>query len=781
LVSHPFRRKKRKGWGTEVYSKSQNALITTNAVILSERSESKDLRLLFFGSPQSGWNRLQKDTQVMADFLLEIGLEEVPARMIAGAEAELGKRVCDLLTRERLLGADAKLATYSTPRRLAVLVTDVLAVQADTEEQLTGPSWKVAFKDGAPTKAAEAFAKKAGVAVEALTKVANAKGEYVGATVKRLGRAASELLAAELPKEVLSLYWAKNMYWRAGKPERFVRPVRWVVALLDSVIVPLEIAGIKAGNASRGHRILHGEAPVVLDTPKSYVETLRKAYVAVDVAERRQSIRKALDEATRTVAGARWREDAALLETVVHLTEWPSVVLGDFEPEYLALPEEVLVTVMRDHQKYFAVEDAGGKLAPHFLAVLNTHVNDEGREIIRHGNARVLTARFKDARFFWDFDQKKPLTARVESLKAVTFQKELGSYHWKTEENLRIAEHLADHLKRIAPIIAHWEDHLNSMASTVEAVRTNYTRVPANREALLTAVRLAKTDLTTELVKEFTELQGVIGGIYAEAQGLGETVAKAIYDQYAPASTDDPIPATVEGQLLGLADRIQTITAMFGIGNAPTGSKDPFALRRAANAIIKILAVSRLPLRLSDVLDAAGGNQGEVATFLRERLSFYLKDVRGFAYDVVSAVLAAGADNVCDAIARAEALTEARGSEDFTAISIAFKRIKNILRQAEEKGYSIIPLISEFHTREAEQLYSSVVNLAPKVAQLTVEQSYGEALAAIATLRPVVDAFFDKVMVLDPDPAVRGAHLGLIDEVLRGFSGIADFSEIVTA
>jgi glycyl-tRNA synthetase beta chain len=343
----------------------------------------------------------------MADFLLEIGLEEVPARMIAGAEAELGRRVSELLTRERLLDAGAKLTTYSTPRRLAVLVEGVLASQADAEEKLTGPSWKVAFRDGAPTAAAEAFARKAGVAVKALEKVISAKGEYLGATVKRLGRAAAELLAAELPKEVLSLYWAKNMYWRAGKTERFVRPVRWVVALLDAAVVPLEIAGIAAADTSRGHRVLHGEKPVVLTKATDYSEALRKAFVIVNVAERRQSIRKALDAATRTVAGARWREDAALIETVVHLTEWPTVVLGDFDPEYLALPEEVLVTVMRDHQKYFAVEDAGGKLAPHFLAVLNTQVDDEGLAIIRHGNARVLTARFKDARFFWDFDQRR--------------------------------------------------------------------------------------------------------------------------------------------------------------------------------------------------------------------------------------------------------------------------------------------------------------------------------------------------------------------------------------
>jgi glycyl-tRNA synthetase beta chain len=708
----------------------------------------------------------------MSDFLLEIGLEEIPARMIAGAEAELGRRVTELLTRERLLAESAKVTTYSTPRRLAVLAEGVLSSQADTEEKLTGPSWKVAFKDGAPTPAAEAFAKKAGVAVAALEKVTTPKGEYVGATVKREGRSATELLAVELSKEVLAIYWAKNMYWRAAKPERFVRPVRWVVALFDSAIVPLEIAGIAAGNASRGHRILHGEEPVVIDAAKNYSEKLRAASVVADVAERRHIIRKALDAATRTVPGARWREDEPLVETVTHLTEWPTVILGGFEPEYLELPEEVLVTVMRDHQKYFAVEGADGKLAPHFLAVLNTKVDEEGAAIIRHGNARVLRARFKDARFFWDFDQKTPLTDRAENLKNVTFQKELGSYAWKTEENLRVAR---------------------ALAAAVKAAGT-----PFDEAALLKAVELAKTDLTTELVKEFTELQGIIGGLYARAQGLGETVAKAIYDQYTPASTEDAIPSTVEGQLLGLADRIQTIVAMFGIGNAPTGSKDPFALRRAGNGIIKILAESDLEITLDNIYSAVasdgGGSAGfnELQVFLIERLAYYLTDVRGFAYDVVNAVTSAGslvvhtaftvgAENVRHTIARAEALTTARESADFAAVCAAFKRIKNILRQAGEKGFAVGSSADAKLAPEAQQLAGAASALAPQVAAFRQQRAYGEALTLIATLRPSVDAFFDKVMVLDPDPAVRGANLGLIDEVLRGFSGIADFSEIVTS
>ena len=584
-------------------------------------------------------------------------------------------------------------------------------------------------------------------------------------TVLRKGVSATQLLLAELPKEVLSLYWAKNMYWRAGKPERFVRPVRWVVALLDGAVVPVEIAGIAAGNTSRGHRILHGEAPVVLSSPKSYAEALRAAKVVVDVAERRQTIRKALDAATRTVAGARWREDDALLETVVHLTEWPTVILGNFEPEYLVLPEEVLVTVMRDHQKYFAVEAADGKLAPHFLAVMNIEVDEEGKKNIQHGNQKVLRARFKDARFFWDFDQKAFLADRLESLKNVTFQKQLGSYHWKTEQNLAV-------VKALYQAIA--DSNSDRKVSTIQSL---------DLAALIKATELAKTDLTTELVKEFTELQGIIGGVYAEAQGLGATVGKAIYAQYKPASTEDSIPSTIEGQLLALADRIHTIAAMFGIKMAPTGSKDPFALRRAANGVIKILAESALPLTLSAVLSSLevfAEVREQVESFLQERLNFYLKDVKGYSYDVVSAVLAAGSDDVRDAIARAEALTAVRGGEDFAAISAAFKRIKNIVRQASEKGFTIQADASVVLAPEAVALAEAAEALAPKVAALRDARNYAEALVLVATLRPTVDAFFDKVMVLDPEEKKRGANLALISGILSSFSTIADFSEIVT-
>ncbi len=445
----------------------------------------------------------------MAEFLFEIGLEEIPARMIASAEQELAARVKSMLTTEKLVGEEAQVRSYATPRRLAVAVSGVLGQQEDVTDQVTGPAWKVAFKDDQPTPAAHAFARKAGVPVEALVKQTTPKGEYVSATVTKAGRSAAEILAEKLPGELAKIYWAKNMYWRPGKPERFVRPVRWMVALLDSAVVPVEFGGKVAGNVTYGHRVLYGDAPVTIDTPAEYVAKLESAYVVADVSVRRERIRKALDRVTRTVEGARWREDEPLVETVTQLTEWPSVVLGTFEREYLELPDEVLVTVMRDHQKYFAVDDASGRLAPHFLAVLNTQVDAAGEAVIRHGNERVLRARFNDARFFWTFDQKTPLAARVELLKAVTFQKDLGSYATKTETNLRLAGALA----------------------TLVTARG----IQLDEPALLTATRLAKADLTAELVKEFTELQGVIGGLYARAEGLGESVAQAIYWQYRPA------------------------------------------------------------------------------------------------------------------------------------------------------------------------------------------------------------------------------------------------------
>jgi glycyl-tRNA synthetase beta chain len=696
----------------------------------------------------------------MPELLLEVGLEEIPARMIAAAEAELGRRVLALLTRQRLLDAQSTVSLYSTPRRLAVRVEGVLAQQPDVEEQLTGPSWKAAFPDGQPGPAAHAFAKKAGVAVTALTRITTPKGEYAAATAHRPGQNAAKVLSESLSAEIAGLTWPKTMYWRANKPERFVRPLRWLVCLLDESVVPLEFAGIQAGNVSYGHRVLHGDQPILLGRPADYLPALESAFVLADVAARRIRIRKALDSVTRTVAGARWREDEPLVEQVTHLTEWPSVLLGNFQPEYLSLPEEVLVTVMRDHQKYFAVENTDHALAPHFLAVLNTEADPEGVAIIRHGNERVLRARFNDARFFWNYDQKIALTERLEKLKTVTFHRDLGSYFAKTESNLSLAK---------------------SLAAAVAA-----REIKVDDGALEQATRLAKTDLTAELVKEFTELQGIVGGLYARAQGLGEPVAQAIYHQYLPASMEDPIPPTIEGQILGLADRLATVAEMFAIGLEPSGSRDPFALRRAANGVVKILAQAELPLTLAQIekmILERWPRATAVGTFLRERIDFYLREIRAYSYDVVNAVLSSGLTTVTDAVARAEALTRVRGSDDLLAISTAFKRIKNILRQAGEQptagGISGRDLAKDLVEPAEQKLYADAIRVAPEVADLQSKQQYLQALERIATLRPAIDSFFDQVMVMAPEAQLRKNRLSLIASVMSEFSSIADFSEIV--
>jgi glycyl-tRNA synthetase beta chain len=710
----------------------------------------------------------------MPDFLLEIGCEEIPARMIAAASSELRDRVGALLARERLTAEGV--TAFDTPRRLAIMASGLAAAQADVVEQVNGPSVAVAYKDGQPTPAAHAFAKKAGVDVGQLEKVSTPKGEYLSAKVTKKGRTAAEILSENLPKEIATIYWPKNMYWR--KPnERFVRPVRWLVAMLDGETIPVEFDGIRAGKVSRGHRILSDGAVAISRAGSGYVDALRGAKV-LGRGEREHQIRKALDAATRTIPGARWREDQALLDTVVNLTEFPSAILGGFDPQFLALPEEVLVTVMRDHQKYFAVEDASGKLLPHFLAVLNTDGDPQG--LIRHGNERVLRARFNDARFFWETDQKKSLLERLEVLRNVTFQKDLGSYYEKTQRVQKLCSWLSEILRRngitVRPGVIH------------------------------KAACLSKTDLTTELVKEFTELQGIVGGLYARVQQLDPTLAEAtrfaiadtIYDHYKPESTDDTVPRALEGAVLSIGDKADTIAGMFSLGLVPSGSKDPFALRRQANAIVKVIAEKKLPFRLGDMMrDARAGYRDSeaenkfvdetkfaesVETFFRERLEFYLRDLCGYAYDVVKAVLAAEAEDIVDALARAEAVKQVMHMPEFQAIGAACKRMRNILKQATEKGIkpaAKFEYLSEA-SHEEKMLGAYLEQSGPRVEAHRAKKEYFDALMLLSTAREPVDAFFDKVMVMVDDKQVRANRLALLQTLLKEFSTIADFSEIVT-
>lgn len=642
-------------------------------------------------------------------FLLEIGCEEIPDWMIPGALEHL---------RAKFDGANVRVD--ATPRRL-VLRADVEARTPDKEEIVTGPPATVTGK------ALEGFLGKQGITQAELSVTETAKGKYWSFTKKTAGRPMAEILRESLPGLILSIPWPKTMVWPHLGGPKFIRPVRWIVALLGDSVVEFECAGVRSGASTFGHRRL-GSRQAIAVTVDNFEAELEKNFVIVSAARRREKI------ATETAAlaagkGLRVKADAKLLETLTYITEYPTAILGSFDASYLTLPSEVLVTVMRHHQKYFSLETADGKLAPHFLAVMNIPADPEGHVV--NGNERVLRARFNDARFFYDVDQKRPLAERVADLANVTFQAKVGSYLEKTGRVEALARELGG-------------------------------------EAAARAAHLCKADLTTEMVKEFTDLQGLIGGIYARAQGEPEDVAMAIYDHYKPLSMEDSIPSTLAGQALGVADKMDTLRSCFAIGMMPTGSKDPFALRRAAQGVVKTLVEGELRVGL----DALTGGDAALADFFRERIEYYFREVRGFRYDEVNAVLAAGCDNLPDALLRLEAIQAVRPTENFEPLAAAFKRIKNILKQAGE-----VPAgepDASFYTEPEKVLAAGAAGA--DVASGT----YQERLSRIAALRPAVDLFFDKVLVNDPDAKVRENRLRLLQSLIGKFSTIADFSEIVT-
>jgi glycyl-tRNA synthetase beta chain len=637
------------------------------------------------------------------NFLLEIGTEEIPHWMIPSALAQLQKL--------DLLGATPRVD--ATPRRLVVEASGVPDRTPDREEIVKGPP--VASGE----RAAAGFAKKQGVDPGEV----KINGSYYELLKRIPGRSAAELLTDSLPGAILGLQWPKTMYWTGGKTgPRFIRPIRWIVALLGDQVIPFEIAGVKSSNITRGHRILGSSSIPV--TTANYEAELRKNFVILSAHERRHKIET---EAAKLNA----KIDADLLETLTFITEYPTAIRGDFDPSYLELPAEVLTTVMRHHQKYFAVESAPGRLAPHFVAVMNTSGDPDG--IVKHGNERVLKARFNDARFFWNVDQQKKLVDRGDDLAHVTFQAKLGNYLEKTNRVVELVKELGGN--------AH-----------------------AQR-----AAELSKCDLTTEMVKEFTDLQGIVGGLYATAQGEPEAVSRAIYEHYQPLSMEDSIPGTPEGQIVALADKLDTLRGCFSVGLIPSGSKDPFALRRAAQGMVKILVEAKLDYVFGQLVS------GELRAFMLERVQHYFREVRGYKYDEVNAVLAAGISNLADVEARLAALAAVRPTGDFEPLAAACKRIRNILKQAHFEGDGPLNegLLEPGPERElADRLLSFV---------LANESDYSKRLVAIAAFRPDVDRFFDKVLVNALDLGVRDNRLTLLSKLFTEFSTIADFSEIVTS
>ena len=668
----------------------------------------------------------------MSDFLLEIGTEEIPDWMIPPALKDLEGLLQELLEANGLASGAGPIRVDATPRRLVLRAAGLPERQPDSEELLTGPPKAAAFQDGRPTPAALGFARRLGVEVGALEVQSTPKGDYLCHRKQVAGRATRDILADALPGLILKVYFPKTMYWTGKGGPRFIRPIRWLVALLGDEVVPFEIAGVPAGRTTCGHRVLG--APAVKISISDYEEKLRENYVQLRGGERRRKIEQGI-EALLAGTALCLKPDPGLIETLVYLTEYPTPLLGSFDAEFLALPEEVLVTVMRHHQKYLSVTDSEGRLAPNFIAVMNMDGDPEG--LVRQGNERVLRARLHDARFFWTVDLRKKLEERLEDLAHVTYQAKLGTYRDKTERMVALVRELG---------------------GSKHAVR---------------AALLAKCDLTTEMVKEFTELQGVIGGLYARAQGEPEEVWRAIYEHYRPESMEDAIPSTLEGRLVSLADKLDTLHSCFSVGLIPSGSRDPFALRRAAQGIIRILVEGRMSLELRLLIST------QVADFLLDRMRYYFKDFCGFAYDEVNAVLGDFYSDPVDAEIRLKALRGVRFTEGFQALAASFKRIKNILRQAGHMAPGVLDESLLEPGPEAE-LYNAFKRVRERVQSEKDKGDYRSALLAIAALRPQVDRYFDNVLVNAPVPKVRENRLTMLGNLLGEFSAIADFSEIVT-
>ncbi len=698
------------------------------------------------------------------ELLFEVGCEEIPAGMLPKAQEELRTNIEKLLSAESL-SEGVTVETFSAPRRLTAWVRGLLAKQPDVETEVTGPPKSVAYEPvGAPTRAALSFAEKQGVHVSDLYLVQTPKGEYVAAKQIKLGRTAAQILTAILPRSVHDLTWPRSMTWTGLEGARFIRPIRWIVAVLEGKPLKLSVGGIPAGDTTRGHRFL-GSSAIRVKSFGGYEKHLHSNGVIVRPAERQEKIDRELAAHAKR-SGLDIHEDAALRKLVIYLNEFPTVIQGDFDPAFLNLPDEILVIVMRDHQKYFAVEKKNGDLAPHFLAVINVAGDSKG--IIRAGHERVLRARFADAQFFWTSDQKCRLADYLPKLERITYESRLGSFRDKVERVRAISRWLTEQWFNLGMLQAH----------VAEADR---------------AAELAKCDLATEMVREFPELQGIVGGLYARAQGEPVEVADAVYDHYRPVGLDDPIPRNLTGCAVALADKLDSVVGCFAVGVVPTGSSDPYALRRAALGIVKIILDKKLPLSISLSIGAAAkalvtlkpkrgvtpAQEAQILEFILDRAKYVFREREGFGYDEVSAVFRAGADDLVDAQKRLVALKAIRKSKNFEPLAVSFKRIRKILEKANipaKDGHHVNPDL--FESPAERELYSAVRDAATKVQALKRAGKYQEALVVIAGLRKAVDQFFDGVMVMAENEAVRNNRLALLAELLREFTTVADFSEI---
>ncbi len=683
------------------------------------------------------------------ELFLEIGTEEIPAGFLPKAMADMKGLIRSEFENAHITFGEIKV--MATPRRLALAVGNVAEEQPNRSSRALGPAKSVAFgPDGKPTKAAEGFARSQGIAVEQLSIVDTEKGPYVCAGKEEMGRPTAELLADILPRLISAIPFKKSMRWK-DLDVRFARPVHWVVALFGSAVVPFTFGNVASGNQSRGHRFMADNSVFPVRNFAHYLEECERHFVIPDPEKRKETIRREIARLAEG-AGGNILPDEELLEQVSYLVEYPSAVLGTFNPDFLQVPKEVLITSMRSHQRYFSLIDDAGKLLPAFITINNTLTEDPA--VVVKGNERVLRARLSDARFFFEEDKKVSLDSRVESLKSVVYQAKLGTSYQKMERFRDLAVGLAEKLR------------------------------PDQQDKTARAATLCKADLVSGMVGEFPEVQGVMGREYALLEGEDAEVAKAIQEHYLPVQAGGALPTGDIGAFISIADKLDTICGCFGVGLIPSGTADPYALRRSAIGILNIILQRRYKLSLPQLVEKsltllgpkltrpATEVRSDVLEFLRGRLFNML--IGQYPQDVVDAVLAAAFDNLLDAQDRVLALAALKKEESFEPLAVAFKRIVNIIKGGVDRR--VDPTL--FQTSCENDLYAAWQKVEAVAKEEIACGNYTSALRAIATLRNPVDAFFEGVMVMAKEDAVRQNRLALLSDVARLFGGIADFSRI---
>jgi glycyl-tRNA synthetase beta chain len=687
------------------------------------------------------------------DLLFEIGMEEVPARFIRGAMEQLRDKMDKWLRESRIEFGDIK--AYASPRRITVLVSAVGEKQADVEEQVKGPSKKIALdENGAWSKAALGFARSQGIDPDALFFKELGGVEYVYARKSSLGVETKSLLSESLAQITASMAFPKNMRWGAYEL-KFVRPIRWIAALFGSETVELDIAGVRSGRVTKGHRFLGGE--VELTHPGDYVDSLLKERVFVDVEERRQLILRQIDQLAKEKG---WtisiKED--LLEEVLFLVEYPTVLFGSFDPAFLQIPQEVLITSMREHQRYFPVLDQEGNLLPYFVTVRNG--NEVSLDVVAKGNEKVLRARLSDAKFFYQEDQKMAIESALTRLETIVFHEELGTIGDKVRRIRKIAEELSKRIGVNNKEVA-WIDR---------------------------TAAICKFDLVTQMVYEFPELQGVMGEDYARKAGEPEQVARGVFEHYQPRFSGDKTPSSIVGSVVSIADKIDTIAGCFSIGIIPTGSQDPYALRRQASGIVQIMLEHRLPCTLSQlfaiaiqVLQKANllkRDEEEIQKDLFDFFGLRVKNVlsENARYDVVDAVMAGGFDDVFSAVGRGHAMMKALSEANFKLAVESFNRVSNLAAKA---GGSHMIDRSLFAEPVEQELYEAWLQVHEEYIVRMDQAQYAESLELLGRLRHPITRFFDSVMVMAEDARVRANRLALLSGISNDLKTYADFQKLV--